>query len=186
VHKTTNGGQSWTLISPDLSTNDSTKQQSSGGVVIDNLFVENVTVLFAIAESPLVKDLIWAGTMDGLLHLTRDGGKTWTNVTANMPGVPKWSTMSAIEPSKYDAGTAYVAVDAHLINDRDPYIYKTTDYGKSWAATFPRACSAMCMSCGRTPCARGCCTPVRRTGCTCRSTTACTSPKSTGRCRTRR
>ena len=132
VHKTTNGGQSWTLISPDLSTNDSTKQQSSGGVVIDNLFVENVTVLFAIAESPLVKDLIWAGTMDGLLHITRDGGKTWTNVTANMPGVPKWSTMSAIEPSKYDAGTAYVAVDAHLINDRDPYIYKTTDYGKSW------------------------------------------------------
>lgn len=132
VHKTTNGGQSWTLISPDLSTNDSTKQQSSGGVVIDNLFVENVTVLFAIAESPLVKDLIWAGTMDGLLHITRDGGKSWTNVTANMPGLPKWSTMSAIEPSKYDAGTAYVAVDAHLINDRDPYIYKTTDFGKSW------------------------------------------------------
>ena len=132
VHKTTNGGQSWTLISPDLSTNDSTKQQSSGGVVIDNLFVENVTVLFAIAESPLVKDLIWAGTMDGLLHITRDGGKSWTNVTANMPGVPKWSTMSAIEPSKYDAGTAYVAVDAHLINDRDPYIYKTTDFGKTW------------------------------------------------------
>ncbi len=132
VHKTTNGGQSWTLISPDLSTNDSTKQQSSGGVVTDNLFVENVTVLFAIAESPLVKDLIWAGTMDGLLHITRDGGKSWTNVTANMPGVPKWSTMSAIEPSKYDAGTAYVAVDAHLINDRDPYIYKTTDFGKTW------------------------------------------------------
>ena len=132
VHKTTNGGQSWTLISPDLSTNDSTKQQSSGGVVIDNLFVENVTVLFAIAESPLVKDLIWAGTMDGLLHITRDGGKSWTNVTANMPGLPKWSTMSAIEPSKYDAGTAYVAVDAHLINDRDPYIYKTTDFGKTW------------------------------------------------------
>ena len=132
VHKTTNGGQSWTLISPDLSANDSTKQQSSGGFVIDNLFVENVTVLFAIAESPLQKDLIWAGTMDGLLHVTRDGGKSWTNVTANMPGLPKWSTMSGIEPSKYDAGTAYVAVDAHLINDRDPYIYKTTDFGRTW------------------------------------------------------
>ncbi len=133
VHKTTNGGQSWTLISPDLSTNDSTKQQSSGGFVIDNLFVENVTVLFAIAESPLQKELIWAGTMDGLMHLTRDGGTTWTNITANLPGLPKWSTISGIEPSKYEAGTAYVAVDAHLINDRDPYIYKTTDYGKTFA-----------------------------------------------------
>lgn len=142
VHKTTNGGQSWTLISPDLSTNDSTKQQSSGGFVIDNLFVENVTVLFAIAESPLQKDLIWAGTMDGLLHITRDGGKSWTNITANVPGLPKWSTISGIEPSKYDAGTAYIAVDAHLINDRDPYIYKTTDYGRSFtriSGTIPKS-----------------------------------------------
>ncbi len=132
IHKTTNGGQTWTIISPDLSTNDSTRQGSSGGLVTDNLFVENVTVLFAIAESPLQKDLIWAGTMDGLLHITRDGGKTWTNLTANVPGLPKWSTISGIEPSKYDAGTAYIAVDAHLINDRDPFIYRTTDYGRSW------------------------------------------------------
>ena len=142
VHKTTNGGQSWTLISPDLSTNDSTKQQSSGGFVIDNLFVENVTVLFAIAESPVQKDLIWAGTMDGLVHLTRDGGKSWSNITANLPGLPKWSTITNIEPSKYDAATAYVAVDAHLINDRDPYIYKTTDYGRTFTrldATIPRS-----------------------------------------------
>jgi photosystem II stability/assembly factor-like uncharacterized protein len=132
IHKTTNGGQSWTLISPDLSTNDTTKQQSSGGLVTDNLFVENVTVLFAIAESPVQKDLIWAGTMDGLLHLTRDGGKSWTNLTANVPGLPKWSTISNIEPSKYDAGTAYISVDAHLVNDRDPYIYRTTDFGRTW------------------------------------------------------
>jgi photosystem II stability/assembly factor-like uncharacterized protein len=132
IHKTTNGGQTWTLISPDLSTNDTTKQQSSGGLVVDNLFVENVTVLFAIAESPLQKDLIWAGTMDGLLHITRDGGKSWTNVTANVPGLPKWSTISNIEPSKYDAGTAYISVDAHLINDRDPYIYRTSDFGRTW------------------------------------------------------
>ena len=132
VHRTTDGGQSWSIISPDLSTNDSTKQQSSGGLVIDNLFVENVTVLFAISESPLQKDLIWAGTMDGLLHLTRDGGKSWTNLTANIPGLPKWSTISNVEPSKYDAGTAYIAVDAHLINDRDPYIYRTADYGRTW------------------------------------------------------
>ncbi|MBC7843829.1 MAG: glycosyl hydrolase [Gemmatimonadaceae bacterium] len=132
MHKTTNGGQTWTIISPDLSTNDSTRQGSSGGLVTDNLFVENVTVLFAIAESPLQKDLIWAGTMDGLLHITRDGGKTWTNLTANVPGLPKWSTISGIEPSKYDAGTAYIAVDAHLINDRDPYIYRTADFGRTW------------------------------------------------------
>ena len=132
VHKTTNGGQTWSIISPDLSTNDSTKQGSSGGLVTDNLFVENVTVLFAIAESPVQKDLIWAGTMDGLLHVTRDGGKTWTNLTANVPGLPKWSTISGIEPSKYDAGSAYIAVDAHLINDRDPYIYRTTDFGRTW------------------------------------------------------
>ena len=132
VHKTTNGGQSWTIISPDLSTNDSTKQRSSGGLVTDNLFVENVTVLFAIAESPLQKDLIWAGTMDGLLHVTRDGGTSWMNLTANIPGLPKWSTISGIEPSKYAAGTAYIAVDAHLINDRDPYIYRTTDFGRTW------------------------------------------------------
>ena len=132
VHKTTNGGQTWSIISPDLSTNDSTKQGSSGGIVTDNLFVENVTVLFAIAESPVQKDLIWAGTMDGLLHVTRDGGKSWTNLTANLPGLPKWSTISAIEPSKYDAGAAYIAVDAHLINDRDPYIYRTGDFGRAW------------------------------------------------------
>jgi len=132
VHRTTNGGQSWTIISPDLSTNDSTKQGSSGGLVIDNLFVENVTVIFAISESPVRKGLIWAGTMDGLLHITRDGGTTWTNLTANVPGLPKWSTIANIEPSKWDAGTAYMSVDAHLINDRDPYIYRTTDYGRTW------------------------------------------------------
>ena len=70
--------------------------------------------------------------MDGLVHVTRDGGKTWTNLTANVPGLPKWSTISNIEPSKYDAGTAYMSVDAHLINDRDPYIYRTTDFGRTW------------------------------------------------------
>ena len=132
MHRTTDGGQSWTIISPDLSTNDVTKQGSSGGLVTDNLFVENVTVLFAIAESPLQQGVIWAGTMDGLVHLTRDAGKTWTNLTANVPGLPKWSTISNIEPSKYEAGTAYMSVDAHLINDRDPYIYRTSDFGRTW------------------------------------------------------
>jgi hypothetical protein len=133
VHRTTNGGQSWEVISPDLSTNDTLTQGNAGGIIVDNLFVESTNVLFALAESPLVKGTIWAGTMDGLVHLTRDGGTTWTNVTAAIPGLPRRSTISGIEPSKYDAGTAYVAVDAHLVNDRSPYIYKTTDFGRSWS-----------------------------------------------------
>jgi photosystem II stability/assembly factor-like uncharacterized protein len=132
VHKTSNGGQSWSVISPDLTTNDRTKQGNSGGVVVDNLFVENATVLFSIAESPKQAGVIWAGSMDGLLHLTRDGGGHWENVTANIPALPKFANITAIEPSKYDVGTAYIAVDGHQINDRDPYIYRTTDYGKSW------------------------------------------------------
>ncbi|MBV6522301.1 MAG: hypothetical protein MNPFHGCM_02449 [Gemmatimonadaceae bacterium] len=132
VHKTSNGGQSWTIISPDLTTNDTLTQGNSGGVVVDNLFVENSNVVFSIAESPLEKGLIWAGTMDGLLHLTRDGGANWSNLTANVPGLPRLSNIIAIEPSKYDAGTAYIAIDGHQVNDRDPYIYKTADYGKTW------------------------------------------------------
>ncbi|MCU0647747.1 MAG: hypothetical protein MUF00_07110 [Gemmatimonadaceae bacterium] len=132
VHRTTTGGQSWEIISPDLTTNDPATQGNAGGVIVDNLYVESTNVLFAIAESPLAKGTIWAGTMDGLVHLTRDGGTTWTNLTAAIPGLPRLSTISGIEPSRYDAGTAYLAVDAHLVNDRDPYIYRTTDFGRSW------------------------------------------------------
>jgi photosystem II stability/assembly factor-like uncharacterized protein len=132
VHRTTNGGQSWEVISPDLTTNDSTKQQNSGGLVTDNLFVQNMTVLFAIAESPRERGLIWAGSMDGLVHVTRDNGAHWTNVTAGIPKIPRFAAISNIEPSRWDAGTAYISVDAHQMDDRSPYIYKTTDYGKSW------------------------------------------------------
>lgn len=132
VHRTTNGGQSWQVISPDLTTNDTLTQGNAGGIIVDNLFVESTNVLFAIAESPLAKGTIWAGTMDGLVHLTRDGGTTWSNVTAAIPALPRLATISGIEPSKYDAGTAYLAVDAHLVNDREPYIYRTTDFGRSW------------------------------------------------------
>src|SRR5207302_5197755 len=118
------------VISPDLTTNDTTKQRSSGGLVPDNLYVESSIVVFAIAESPVAKGVIWAGTMDGLVQLTRDDGKTWTNVTPN--GAPKFAAISNIEPSKYDASTAYIAVDAHQMNYRDPLIHKTTDSGNSW------------------------------------------------------
>jgi len=132
VHQTTDGGQSWTVISPDLSTNDKSKQQISGGLTPDNDTPEYACVVFAIAESPLEKGLIWAGTNDGLVHVTRDGGTHWTNVTSDIPNLPPWGTVSNIEPSSYNAGTCYITVDFHQVNNRDPYVYKTADYGKSW------------------------------------------------------
>jgi photosystem II stability/assembly factor-like uncharacterized protein len=134
VHQTTDGGQSWQVISPDLTLNDKSRQQSSGGLTPDNIGVEYAGVVFAIAESPLEKGLIWAGTNDGLVQLTRDGGKGWANVTANIPGLPVWGTISNIEPSRYAAGTAYLTVDLHQVNNRDPFVYKTSDYGKTWKA----------------------------------------------------
>jgi photosystem II stability/assembly factor-like uncharacterized protein len=132
VHQSTDGGESWTIISPDLSTNDPRYLGPSGGLTKDNIGVEIAEVVFAIAESPLEEGQIWAGTNDGLLHVTRDGGQTWTNVTDNIPDLPEWGTVSNIHPSNHDAGTAYVTVDFHQMNNRDPYIYKTTDYGRSW------------------------------------------------------
>ena len=134
VHQTTDGGQSWTVISPDLTGNDKTRQESSGGLTPDNASVEYAPVVFAIAESPRQAGVIWAGTNDGLVQVTRDGGKTWTNVTAAMPNRPPWGTISNIEPSRFDAGTAYVSVDLHQVNNRDPFIYKTTDFGKTWTS----------------------------------------------------
>jgi hypothetical protein len=132
VHRTTNGGMSWEPISADLTFNDKERQQISGGLNPDNVGVEYSGVVFAIAESPLEKGTIWAGTNDGRLHVTRDGGGVWTEVTRNIPGLPNWGTVSNIEPSRFDAGTAYLTVDAHQMNNRDPFVYKTTDYGRSW------------------------------------------------------
>jgi photosystem II stability/assembly factor-like uncharacterized protein len=132
VHVTTDGGQSWREISPDLTLNDKRRQGISGGLTPDNIGVEYAGVVFAIAESPLKPGLIWAGTNDGLVHVTLDGGRTWTNVTRNIPDLPAWGTVSNIEPSRYDTATAYLAVDLHQVNDRDPWVYKTTDYGRSW------------------------------------------------------
>ncbi|HET9984263.1 MAG TPA: hypothetical protein VFQ38_11775, partial [Longimicrobiales bacterium] len=142
VHVTTDGGKSWRIISPDLSRNDTTRMGSSGGLTPDNIGVEYAGVVFAIAESPVQKDLLWAGTNDGLVHVSRDGGAHWENVTANLPKLPAWLTISNIEPSRWEAGTAYLSVDGHQMNDRDPWIYRTTDYGKSWkliVAGIPRS-----------------------------------------------
>lgn len=134
VHRTTNGGQSWETISPDLSANDKSRQQFSGGLTGDNIGVEYAFTVMAIAESPREKGLIWAGTNDGQVQLTRDAGKTWTNVTKNIPNLPPWGTVGNIEPSRYDAGTAYITVDLHQVNNRDPFVYKTTDFGRTWKA----------------------------------------------------
>ena len=132
VHMTTNGGQSWAVISPDLSTNDKSMLGDSGGLTFDNLGVEYGCLVFAIAESPLEEGVIWAGTNDGQVQVTRNGGTNWTNVTSNIPNLPPLGTVSNIEPSRYDAGTCYITVDLHQVNNRDPFVYKTTNYGKSW------------------------------------------------------
>jgi photosystem II stability/assembly factor-like uncharacterized protein len=132
VHATTNGGRSWQVISPDLSRNDRSRMVRSGGLTPDNIGVEYSGVVFAIRESPRKAGLIWAGTNDGKLHLTQDGGTTWTDLTANLPNAPFWGTISNVEASRYEDGTAYLSIDAHQSNNRDPFIYKTTDFGRTW------------------------------------------------------
>jgi photosystem II stability/assembly factor-like uncharacterized protein len=129
-------GQSWQRISPDLTTNDpqKQKQEESGGITVDNSAAEMHTTIYSISESPKAAGTIWVGTDDGNVQLTRDDGKSWTNVVKNMPGVPEHSWISWVQASNYDAGTAFVAIDRHTFGDMAPYIYKTTDYGKSWTA----------------------------------------------------
>lgn len=133
VHKTDDGGQSWQVISPDLTLNLKSHQQNSGGVAIDNLMTFDGSTLFAIEESKFEEGVIWVGTNDGQLQLTKDGGQNWENLTANIPDLPKWGTIANIQPSRYDKATAYISVDLHQMGDFDPYIYKTTDYGESWS-----------------------------------------------------
>jgi photosystem II stability/assembly factor-like uncharacterized protein len=134
VHVTTDGGNSWQVISPDLTRNDKSRQQISGGLTPDNIGVEYAGTVFAIAESPKEAGVIWAGTNDGLVQITRDGGKSWNNITKSIPNLPEWGTISNIEASRYAAGTAYITVDFHQMNNRDPFVYTTTDYGKTWTA----------------------------------------------------
>jgi photosystem II stability/assembly factor-like uncharacterized protein len=132
IFKTSNGGQSWTEMSPDLSTKDPSRIVSSGGIVPDNLGQFYGEVVFAIAPSEIQRGLIWAGTNDGKVWYTKDGGKSWNDVTKNIAGMPVWGTIRKIEPSHFDAGTAYIAVDYHMMDNREPFIYKTTDFGQTW------------------------------------------------------
>lgn len=125
-------GTTWETISPDLTRNDKSKQKWSGGPITgDNTGVEIYDTIFSLALSPVEKGLIWAGSDDGLVHLTRDGGASWQKVTP--PGTPEWGTVEAIEASPHAAGTAWVVVDAHRLDDQRPYLFRTDDYGKSWA-----------------------------------------------------
>jgi photosystem II stability/assembly factor-like uncharacterized protein len=132
VHMSTNEGQSWELLSPDLTRNDPDKLVSSGGPITqDNTGVEYYCTLFAANESPLREGLMWVGSDDGLVHLTRDGGQNWENVTPK--GMPEWSMVNSIEPSAFDEGTCYVAATRYKLGDFRPYLYKTTDFGKTWS-----------------------------------------------------
>lgn len=131
VFRSANHGQSWQAISQDLTRNDKTKQQPSGGpITLDITSVEYYDTVFALAESPLQAGLLWAGTDDGLVWLTRDDGKSWAKVTP--PELPEWSLISIIEASPHNAGTAYLAVDRHKLDDFNPWIFKTLDFGGSW------------------------------------------------------
>ncbi len=134
VYSTSDGGEHWKAISPDLTANDKSMMGDSGGLTVDNLSVEYAGVVYSIAESRLEKGVIWAGTNDGQVQVTRDGGAHWSNVTPAPSALPVKGTVDSVEPSRFDAGTCYIAVDLHQVDNRDPFLYKTADYGKTWKA----------------------------------------------------
>jgi photosystem II stability/assembly factor-like uncharacterized protein len=127
-------GDTWDRVSPDLTTNDpeKQKQEQSGGVTVDNSSAEMHTTIYSISESPRNANVIWVGTDDGNVQLSRDGTKTWTNVAGNIPELPKSSWVSWVEASRFDPATAYATFDRHTFGDLTPWVYKTADYGKTW------------------------------------------------------
>jgi len=134
LHVSEDMGDTWTIISPDLTTNDIDKQQQedSGGLSMDNSGAENHTTIYTIAESELDENVIWVGTDDGNVQVTKNGGKTWTNTIGNISGLPKNTWVYHIEASAHDKATAYAVFEGHTSGDMNPYTYKTTDYGKTW------------------------------------------------------
>jgi len=131
LHRSTNEGQSWQVISPDLTRHDPAKMGPSGGPITkDNTSVEYYCTIFAVAESKLVKGLLWVGSDDGLVHVSRDDGATWQDVTP--PGLPPWSMISQIDPGPHDPGTAFVAANRYKLDDYKPYAFVTHDYGRTW------------------------------------------------------
>ncbi len=132
VHETTDGGQTWKTISPDLTLNDKAYEGNSGGITHDNLYTYDAAIIFSIAPSPVKNGVIWVGTNDGQVQLTRDGGAHWDNVTANIAGLKPMGTIWNIAPSPFDAATAYITVNREQMGDYNAYVYKTSDYGRSW------------------------------------------------------
>lgn len=134
LFRTRDKGESWEKISPDLSTNDPKlqKQLQSGGLTVDNSSAENHTTIFSISESPRNREVIWAGTDDGNLQVTKDGGKSWTNVAGNLPGVPRGTWVSSVTAGTHDEATAFATLDGHARGDMKTYAFKTTDFGKTW------------------------------------------------------
>ncbi len=133
LFKSINEGQSWEVISPDLTRNDKSKQASSGGPITkDNTSVEYYDTIFTVMESPVQAGTIWAGSDDGLVHVTRDAGKNWSNVTPSKDLMPEWIQINSLDASAHDAGTAYVAATMYKWDDFRPYLYKTNNYGKTW------------------------------------------------------
>ena len=134
IHRTVNDGQSWEIISPDLTTDDPELQQRTGGLTLDDAGPTLAPTVFAITVSPREPGVIWAGTNDGQVQITRDDGATWINVTANLPDLPPRGTISNIEPSRHADGLAYLTVDRHQLGDFATYVYRTGDYGATWQA----------------------------------------------------
>jgi len=139
IHRSDDMGDTWEIISPDLTTNNPTKQnqEDSGGLSMDNSGAENHTTIFTITESPLNENIIWAGTDDGNIQITKNGGKSWENVVENVKGVPKNTWVYHIEASVHDENTAYVVFDGHTSGDMKAYAFKTTDLGKTWSNIIP-------------------------------------------------
>ena len=132
VHRTSNDGQSWDVISPDLTTNDKSKQGLSGGLTPDNIGVEYCCVIYAFDESPAQPGVFYAGSNDGLVHVSRDDGASWQNVTPNLPDLPVDGVVRGIDASKWDAGKAYVAIEHHQVGNFEPHVYRTENYGETW------------------------------------------------------
>src|SRR5207253_8994802 len=133
LFKASHAGMHSTAISGDPTRNDRTKQKWSGGPITgDNTGAEYYCTIFAIAESAKQRGVLWVGSDDGLVHVSQDGGQNWSNVTKNIPRMPQWGTVDCIEASHFDPATAYVVLDAHRLDDMRPYLYKTTDFGKTW------------------------------------------------------
>jgi photosystem II stability/assembly factor-like uncharacterized protein len=146
LYRSTDRGDRWDRISPDLTSDDPErqKQEETGGLTTDNSSAENHCTIYAIGESPLHGDVIWVGTDDGKLQLTTDGGKKWSDLTANIPGLPPGTWCSYACPGEFDQPTAYVTFDGHRTGDMKPYVYRTTDYGQTWNSLSTESIKGYC------------------------------------------